>query len=65
MDVACTIIAMAVAACVSKLELETGNLHLKLAEKEKEKIIYVLAGAQRGPGIHFTLDQCTPVARIG
>ncbi|CAM6021619.1 unnamed protein product [Sphagnum balticum] len=42
LDVACTITAMAVAARVSKLELETGNLHLKLAEKEKEKIIHVL-----------------------
>jgi hypothetical protein len=40
LDVARTITAMAVAARVSKLELETGNLHLKLAEKED--IIHVL-----------------------
>jgi hypothetical protein len=40
LDVARTITAMAVAARVSKLELETGNLRLKLAEKEN--IIHVL-----------------------
>jgi hypothetical protein len=42
LDVARTITVMAVAARVSKLELETGNFRLKLAEKEKEKIIHVL-----------------------
>jgi hypothetical protein len=40
LDVVRMITAMAVAARVSKLELETGNLHLKLAEKEN--IIHVL-----------------------
>ncbi len=40
LDVACTITAMAVAARVSKVELETVNLHLKLSEKEN--IIHVL-----------------------
>jgi hypothetical protein len=40
LNIACTITAMAVAARVSKLELETGNLHLKLSEKEN--IIHVL-----------------------
>jgi len=32
LDVMCTITAMVVATRVSKLEFETGNLHLKLAE---------------------------------
>jgi hypothetical protein len=40
LDVVRTITAMAVAARVSKLQLETGNSHLKLAEKENS--IHVL-----------------------
>ncbi len=47
LDVARTIMAMAVAARVSKLELETGNLHLKLSEKEN--IIHVLQERNRDP----------------
>ncbi|CAK9233098.1 unnamed protein product [Sphagnum troendelagicum] len=59
LDVPRTIAAMAVAARVSKLQLETGNLHLKLAEKENS--IHVLQ--QRSGDPESTLHETCETLR--